>query len=164
MPRPRLAAPVAALVLACTGTTLRAQSPATALDGRWLVSFPSNAARYVNGERIPVGTETWTFAIVRVRGDSAVATWTPESGAVVDTLRGTVRGGAGRFTFDPRRAMERPMGDASSTADGPMLVGTLELALANGGLTGRLQQGIQPPGAPQALLMQPVPVTGRRAP
>jgi hypothetical protein len=143
---------------------LEAQAPDPPLAGRWRVTFASNAYRYENGERVPVGSETWFLLPVRARGDSVVATWTSENGKGVDTLRGVVRGGVTRFAFDPRGALARPVGATDAGAEGPVSVGTLDVSVRDGVLTGTLARGVRPPGAAAPFMFSPVQVRGERVP
>lgn len=165
----RRAATVALVAFAGVAVPLGAQASVTpaSFEGAWLVTFPSDAYRYVDGRRVPVGAESWRLEVTPSTGDSLVARWVPEHGRVAYTLRGVVRQGEARLVFDRQGGLVAlPEGGAASfpVASQPQVVGSLDLALEGDALRGVLKRGIVLPTRDGRSPLQRAPVTGRRAP
>lgn len=107
---------------------------------RWEVSWTDDSYRYVDGQRVPTGRQTFVLSVAKTVGDSVVATLPTANPAITDTLVGVMSGTAIALRSRPRAAMARR--DENSEVSSPTVTVELRLAIRENEAAGTLTRTI----------------------
>jgi hypothetical protein len=130
---------------------------------RWQLSWQSDAYRYVDGQRVPLGRESYPLTVSR-RGakDSVLAVLETANAAISDTLDGVMSVTTLTLRSRPRGAIARPE-NGGPPAPAVSVETTLTLEITGDSLSGVLTRNIT--GIPGATVPPTrYVVTGRRQP